>query len=98
MISSMMKQSGETSLSERQCLKQTKKPGKHGRSTQMYKWKYNKEIELEEYIEKVYNKVSSACTTMRECDGDMWLSDYNKLMDAEYRLSDLLNQMKKEPE
>ena len=64
----------------------------------MYKWKYNREIELEEYIKRVHEKISSACTTMRECDGDMWLSDYIKLMDAEYRLSDLLNQMKKEPE
>lgn len=49
------------------------------------------EIILE--VDKVINDIGN---TLSECDGDMWMSDYRKLMDVYWRLSNTREHIKAE--
>lgn len=44
-------------------------------------------------VEKVINDIGN---TLTECDGDMWMSDYRKLMDVYWRLAQTRVQIKAE--
>lgn len=42
----------------------------------------NNSLTAEEVILKVERVLGSVCSTLSDCDGDMWLSDYRQLMDC----------------
>lgn len=63
-----------------------------------YKWFYGNSVEytLEEYISKVDALIYGAVGQMRECDGDLFMSEYHKLMDGADKLNYLNSQLKGE--
>jgi hypothetical protein len=63
-----------------------------------YKWFLGGRVEytLEEYISKVDELIYGAVGQMRECDGDLFMSEYQKLMDGADKLNYLNSQLKKE--
>lgn len=64
-----------------------------------YNWNYERDpISILEYVSRISEQISDVCLTMRECDGDMWLSEVRKLYDMEWKLSSLVKQIKKESE
>ena len=41
-----------------------------------YNWNYERDpISILEYVSRISEQISDVCLTMRECDGDMWLSE-----------------------
>ena len=64
-----------------------------------YNWNYERDpISILEYVSRISEQISDVCLTMRECDGDMWLSEVRKLYDMEHKLVYLVGQIKKEGE
>ena len=65
-----------------------------------YRWDFHSNVEytLEEYISKVNELVYSAITQMQQCDGDLFMSEYRKLIDGAYKLDYLNDQMGDEGE
>ena len=72
-----------------------------------YKWFYGNSVEytLEEYISKVDALIYGAVGQIREegiagcgCDGDLFMSEYHKLMDGADKLNYLNSQLKGEGE
>ena len=64
-----------------------------------YNWNYERDpIPILEYVSRISEQISDVCLTMRECDGDMWLSEVRKLYDMEHKLAYLVGQIKKESE
>ena len=64
-----------------------------------YNWNYERDpISILEYVSRISEQISDVCLTMRECDGDMWLSEVRKLYDMEHKLTYLVGQIKKESE
>ncbi len=64
-----------------------------------YNWNYERDpISILEYVSRISEQISDVCLTMRECDGDMWLSEVRKLYDMEHKLAYLVGQIKKESE
>jgi len=64
-----------------------------------YNWNYKRDpISMLEYVSRISEQISDICLTMRECDGDMWLSEVRKLYDMEWKLSSLVQQIKEEGE
>lgn len=70
----------------------------------MVKWSHNsrhnapwqhEEITAEEFIKRIKPMVCDPVSTMLECDGDMWLSDYQKLVSAFFRLTSAVEEMDK---
>jgi hypothetical protein len=62
-----------------------------------YNWFYNdNKYTIEEYIEKVNELISSATDQMQECDGDLFMSEYHKLISGAYKLSSLNDQLKED--
>ena len=62
----------------------------------MIKWSYDEEITAEEFIRRIQPIVCDPVSTLMECDGDMWLSDYSKLVSAFWRLKNAVDNMNKE--
>lgn len=75
----------------------------------MIKWSYNEEITAEEFIRRVQPIVCDPVSVMMEvetssaleredyyCDGDMWLSDYSKLVSAFWHLKNAVDNMDNE--
>jgi len=64
-----------------------------------YNWDYNSDpISLFTYVKKVCDNIDNVCETLRECDGDMYLSDLRTLYKMNYKLHNLVEQIKKESE
>jgi len=63
-----------------------------------YNWFYNNTVQytIEEYISKVNELIYSATSQMQECDGDLFMSQYQKLIEGADRLSHLNDQMGQE--
>ena len=62
-----------------------------------YYWNHdNDPISLFSYIKKVCDSVDAICESLRECDGDMYLSDLRTLYKMNYKLHNLVSQIKKE--
>lgn len=62
-----------------------------------YDWYHNdQKYTLFEYINEINELISSATNQMQECDGDLFMSEYQKLMLGSFRLSYLCDQLKKE--
>ena len=65
-----------------------------------YNWFYSDRVQytLEEYISKIHELISSPITQMRECDGDLFMSEYQKLIEGECALDRLIAQLKEDKE
>tara|TARA_A100001391_G_scaffold33005_1_gene17751 strand:- start:1719 stop:1931 length:213 start_codon:yes stop_codon:yes gene_type:complete len=62
-----------------------------------YYWNYNSDsISLLTYVKKVCDNIDNICESLRECDGDMYLSDLRTLYKMNYKLHNLVSQIKKE--
>lgn len=62
-----------------------------------YNWDYKSDpISLLTYVKKICDKIDNVCESLRECDGDMWLSDLRTLYDMNYKLHNLVSQIKKD--
>ena len=62
----------------------------------MIKWSYDEEITAEEFIRRIQPIVCDPVSTLMECDGDMWLSDYSKLVSAFWHLKNAVDNMDNE--
>lgn len=62
----------------------------------MIKWSHNEEITAEEFIKRLKPMVCDPVSTLMECDGDMWMSDYNKLVSAFWHLKNAVKGMAEE--
>ena len=64
-----------------------------------YNWFYEDgKYTLLEYLTELRDLINSPVTQMQECDGDLFMSEYQKLVTASYKLSNLVDQLKKEQE
>jgi len=64
-----------------------------------YNWNYERDpISILKYVERIYDQINEVCHTLREFDGDMYISDLRKLYDMEHKLAYLYEQIKKESE
>jgi hypothetical protein len=64
----------------------------------MLNWEYNVEITPEEFIMRLKPLVCDPVSNLMEFDGDMWLSDYSKLVDAFWKIDNAVNKIQKEKE
>ena len=53
----------------------------------------DKSLTAEEIILEVEKVISSVCSTLIDCDGDMMLSDYRNLMRCNWRMYHIKNQI-----
>ena len=65
-----------------------------------YNWFYGDSVQytVEEYISKIHELISSPIRQMRECDGDLFMSEYQKLIEASDKLEHLNDQLNGEGE
>ena len=65
-----------------------------------YNWFYGGGVQytVEEYISKLHELISSPIRQMRECDGDLFMSEYQKLIEASDKLEHLNDQLNGENE
>ena len=64
-----------------------------------YNWVYDDDkYTLLEYLTELNKLISSPVTQMQECEGDLFMSEYQKLVTGKYKLSSLIDQIKKEKE
>ena len=64
-----------------------------------YDWFYNdNKYTLLEYLTRVEELISSPVTQMQECDGDLFMSEYHKLISGSHKLTNLVEKLKKEQE
>jgi hypothetical protein len=62
-----------------------------------YSWNYaGDKYTLLEYLKKVNELIDSPVNQMQECDGDLFMSEYQKLSTASYKLPNLIDQLEKE--
>jgi len=64
--------------------------------TKTYQWNYKESVTFEEFVKRIYPLINGPVTTLSECDGDMWLTDLQKLHRADDILSSILHQIKEE--
>ncbi len=62
------------------------------------KWTHDESVTLPEFIKRITAMVCGPVTTLQECDGDMWLSDLQKLASASWKLHNAVEQLEKENE
>lgn len=62
----------------------------------MIKWSHDEEITAEEFIKRLKPMVCGPVSTLMECDGDMWMSDYSKLVSAFWHLKNAVDNMANE--
>ena len=64
----------------------------------MLNWEYNVQVTPEEFIMLLKPLVCDPVNNLMECDGDMWMSDYSKLVDAFWKIDNAVNKIQKEKE
>lgn len=52
----------------------------------LYKWSYNVEVDGDEFIKRLTPMIIEPVRQMMECDGDMFMSEYQKLVGAFWQL------------
>lgn len=62
----------------------------------MLNWEYDVEVTPEEFIMRLKPLVCGPVSTMLECDGDMWMSDYYKLSSAFLKINNAVKKMEEE--
>tara|TARA_Y100001951_G_scaffold66970_1_gene53969 strand:- start:96 stop:296 length:201 start_codon:yes stop_codon:yes gene_type:complete len=55
-----------------------------------YQWKYNEKITIEEYVKRIHELTEEPINNLREMEGDMYLSDFRNLSNAQYRIDHLV--------
>jgi hypothetical protein len=65
-----------------------------------YNWFYSDRVQytLEEYLYKLNELISSPISQMQECNGDLFMSEYQKLIEGSCAFDRLINQLKEEKE
>ena len=62
-----------------------------------YSWNYADDgYTLLEYLKKVNELIDSPVNQMQECDGDLFMSEFQKLITASFQLPSLIVQLEKE--
>ena len=62
-----------------------------------YSWNYSEDrYTLLEYLKKVNELIDSPVNQMQECDGDLFMSEFQKLITASFQLPSLIVQLEKE--
>ena len=68
--------------------------------TKKYQWNYSTDEKnsytLEEYILKVHDIIVDSVEHVADCEGDMLMSEYRKLIDGSWRLEHLKKQIEGE--
>ena len=59
----------------------------------MLNWEYTVELTPEEFIMRLKPLVCDPVSSLMEFDGDMWMSDYRKLVDAAWKLNSFATRM-----
>tara|TARA_R100000995_G_scaffold32427_1_gene14594 strand:- start:744 stop:947 length:204 start_codon:yes stop_codon:yes gene_type:complete len=59
----------------------------------LIQWAHDEQITAEEFIKRIQPMVCDPIEVMMECDGDMWMSDYSKLVSAFWRLKNATDKM-----
>lgn len=62
----------------------------------MLNWEYDVEVTPEEFIMRLKPLVQGPVSNLMECDGDMWMSDYAKLVSAFWKINSAVKQMEEE--
>ena len=62
----------------------------------MLNWEYNVQITPEEFIMRLKPLVCGPVSTLMEYEGDMWVSDYARLVDAYWKLENAAKKLEKE--
>lgn len=63
--------------------------------SQLIQWAHDEQITAEEFIKRIEPMVCEPVSTLMECDGDMWMSDYQKLVSAFWRIKNAVEVMNK---
>ena len=65
-----------------------------------YNWFYSDRVQytLEEYLYKLNELISSPISQIQECNGDLFMSEYQKLIEGSCAFDRLINQLKEEKE
>tara|TARA_R100000664_G_scaffold34229_2_gene55377 strand:- start:3873 stop:4124 length:252 start_codon:yes stop_codon:yes gene_type:complete len=58
-----------------------------------YRWNYEEEITIQEYVKRLRPLVVDPVRNVWEFEGDMLMSDFQKLNEASNRLNNLINQI-----
>ena len=58
-----------------------------------YKWNYEEEVTIQEYVKRLSPLVCAPVLSMWEFEGDMLMSDFQKLNEASNRLTNLIEQI-----
>jgi hypothetical protein len=66
--------------------------------SELIKWSHDEVITAGEFIKRIQPMVCEPVSTLMECDGDMWMSDYSKLVSAYWRLRNVVEEMDKTEE
>jgi hypothetical protein len=63
-----------------------------------YNWFYSDRVQytLEEYLYKLNELISSPISQMQECNGDLFMSEYQKLIEGACAFDRLINQLKED--
>lgn len=63
------------------------------RITGTVKWEYAEEVSVPEFLRRLDKLLESPINQMIECDGDLLVSEYQKLIQAHYKLSNVVREM-----
>ena len=58
-----------------------------------YKWNYEEEVTIQEYVKRLHPLVADPVRNVWEFEGDMLMSDFQKLNEASNRLNNLIDQI-----
>jgi hypothetical protein len=53
-------------------------------------WAYKEKVSVPEFLRRLDNLLGSPINQMIECDGDLLMSEYQKLLQARYMLSNVV--------
>ncbi len=56
-------------------------------------WAYKEEVSVPEFLRRLDKLLESPVHQMMECDGDLFMSEYQKLTQAHYKLSTVVREM-----
>ena len=58
-----------------------------------YKWNYEEEVTIQEYVKRLHPLGADPVRNVWEFEGDMLMSDFQKLNEASNRLNNLIDQI-----
>jgi len=53
-------------------------------------WAHKEEVSVPEFLRRLDNLLGSPINQMMDCDGDLFMSEYQKLIQARYMLSNVV--------